>query len=84
MSSVSNAFLSEQEVMIRESARRVAEEVVAVTAAHIPGSWPQRLELHTTAARYSRAITASPSVRRPSRNIGTLKNSTSSTAMAHW
>ena len=31
MTSVSNAFLSEQEVMIRESARRVASEVVAST-----------------------------------------------------
>ena len=42
MSSVSNAFLSEQEVMIRESARRVAEEVVAVTAAQRDqsGEWP--------------------------------------------
>ncbi len=42
MSSVSNAFLSEQEVMIRESARRVAQEVVAVTAAQRDQSseWP--------------------------------------------
>ena len=42
MSSVSNAFLSEQEVMIRESARRVANEVVASTAAERDRSsaWP--------------------------------------------
>ena len=33
MSIVSNALLSEQEVIIRESARRVATEVVASTAA---------------------------------------------------
>lgn len=42
MTSVSNAFLSEQEVMIRESARRVASEVVASTAAERDRSsaWP--------------------------------------------
>ncbi|OGT59878.1 MAG: acyl-CoA dehydrogenase [Gammaproteobacteria bacterium RIFCSPHIGHO2_12_FULL_63_22] len=42
MTSVSNAFLSEQEVMIRESARRVASEVVARTAAERDRSsaWP--------------------------------------------
>ena len=33
MSTVSNALLSEQQAMIRESARRVAQEVVAPTAA---------------------------------------------------
>ena len=33
MSIVSNALLSEQEVIIRESARRVATEVVGSTAA---------------------------------------------------
>jgi len=42
MTNVSNAFLSEQEVMIRESARRVASEVVARTAAERDRSsaWP--------------------------------------------
>lgn len=50
MSSVSNAFLSEQEVMIRESARRVATEVVAPTAAERDrtGAWP-RDEIQTVA-----------------------------------
>lgn len=39
---VSNSFLSEQEIMIRESARRVAMEVVAPTAAarDRSGAWP--------------------------------------------
>ena len=43
MSNVSNAFLSEQETMIRESARRVAKEVVAPTAADRDrsGAWPR-------------------------------------------
>jgi len=43
MSIVSNALLSEQEVMIRESARRVAQEVVAPTAAQRDQSsqWPK-------------------------------------------
>lgn len=42
MSSVSNALLSEQEVLIRESARRVAMEVVATTAAERDrtSAWP--------------------------------------------
>ncbi len=41
-SSISNAFLSEQETMIRESARRVAAEIVAPTAAERDrsGAWP--------------------------------------------
>ncbi len=41
--SVSNAFLSEQEIMIRESARRVATEVVSRTAAERDRSsaWPR-------------------------------------------
>lgn len=41
-SSISDAFLSEQETMIRESARRVAGEVVAPTAAERDrsGAWP--------------------------------------------
>src|SRR3990167_6911987 len=42
MTSVSNALLSEQEVMVRESARRVAGEVVANSAAERDrtGAWP--------------------------------------------
>lgn len=42
MSSFSNALLSEQEVLIRESARRVAMEVVATTAAERDrtSAWP--------------------------------------------
>ena len=42
MSIVSNALLSEQEVIIRESARRVATEVVGSTAAERDrtGAWP--------------------------------------------
>lgn len=42
MSSVSNAFLSEQEILIRESARRVAQDVVARTAAERDrtAAWP--------------------------------------------
>lgn len=42
MSSVSDALLSEQEVLIRESARRVAMEVVATTAAERDrtSAWP--------------------------------------------
>lgn len=42
MSIVSNALLSEQEIIIRESARRVATEVVASTAAERDrsGAWP--------------------------------------------
>lgn len=42
MTGVSNAFLSEQEILIRESARRVATEVVAPTAAERDrsGAWP--------------------------------------------
>ena len=42
MSIVSNALLSEQEVIIRESARRVATEVAGSTAAERDrtGAWP--------------------------------------------
>src|SRR3990167_409556 len=42
MSIVSNALLSEQEIIIRESARRVAMEVVGSTAAERDrsGAWP--------------------------------------------
>ena len=51
MSIVSNALLSEQEVMIRESARRVAQEVVAPTAAQRDQTcaWP-RAEIQAVAA----------------------------------
>jgi alkylation response protein AidB-like acyl-CoA dehydrogenase len=46
----SGAFLSEQEIMIRDSARKVAQEVVAVTAAERDrsGTWP-RQELRAVA-----------------------------------
>src|SRR4030095_5757020 len=48
MSDTSAAFLSEQEVMIRDSARKVAAEVVAPTAAERDrtSAWP-RSELKT-------------------------------------
>ncbi|MEJ8858838.1 acyl-CoA dehydrogenase family protein [Variovorax robiniae] len=48
MTDTSTAFLSEQETMIRESARKVAQEVVARTAAERDrtGAWP-RAELET-------------------------------------
>lgn len=44
MGSASNAFLSEQEVLIRESARKVAQEVVAPTAAERDRTkvWPRK------------------------------------------
>jgi alkylation response protein AidB-like acyl-CoA dehydrogenase len=50
MSDNSTAFLSEQEIMIRDSARKVATEVVAATAAERDrtGAWP-RQELKTVA-----------------------------------
>ncbi|SEB24667.1 acyl-CoA dehydrogenase family protein [Variovorax sp. YR216] len=48
MTDTSSAFLSEQETMIRDSARKVAQEVVALTAAERDrtGAWP-RDELKT-------------------------------------
>jgi alkylation response protein AidB-like acyl-CoA dehydrogenase len=48
MTDTSAAFLSEQEIMIRDSARKVASEVVAPTAAERDRSaaWP-RGELKT-------------------------------------
>ncbi|MCA0325840.1 MAG: acyl-CoA dehydrogenase family protein [Proteobacteria bacterium] len=44
MSNVSNPFLSEQETLIRESARKVAVEVIATTAAERDrtSAWPHR------------------------------------------
>ena len=50
MSTVSNALLSEQQAMIRESARRVAQEVVAPTAAQRDqaSQWP-RAEIEAAA-----------------------------------
>src|SRR5262245_32383873 len=50
MSDTSAAFLSEQEIMIRDSARKVAAEVVAPTAAlrDRTSAWP-RNELKTVA-----------------------------------
>ena len=50
MSSAENAFLSEQEILVRESARRLAQEVVAPTAAERDRNsvWP-REELKTVA-----------------------------------
>ena len=50
MSTVSNALLGEQQAMIRESARRVAQEVVAPTAAQRDqaSQWP-RAEIEAAA-----------------------------------